>query len=98
MPHTNEQVTRAAAHFIAVLARWLTEEEFTEFCRKTREDFQEDSCHSHDYCDANMAMQEAMKELGFNVWLADGHMDPVMVELWNDAWGRAKRLLGKGTL
>jgi hypothetical protein len=47
-------------------------------------------CHSHDFCDANMTMLDAMKEHGLmqdeGVSLGDQDTDT-----WNEAWDIAKR-------
>ena len=52
-----------------------------------------DVCHSHDFCDANMVMQIAAKNLGYaeNFDTADTE-DRVddCCNLWNAAWNEAK--------
>lgn len=50
------------------------------------------SCASHNYCDANMAMDEAMKRT-FGAGPLDGpqeHMTDIAMKLWADAWDKAK--------
>jgi hypothetical protein len=51
-----------------------------------------DVCHSHDFCDANMAMDTAMKKLGMSTDLND---DTVLA-LVNAAWELAKKHNFKG--
>ena len=46
-------------------------------------------CHSHDFCDANVAMIEAFKTLGVDEDLVCGQNEEVMA-LWDEAWGIAK--------
>ena len=48
------------------------------------------SCHSHDYCDANMVMLEACKCIGVDVWNPDGTFNDAATETWNEAWGIAR--------
>lgn len=43
-------------------------------------------CHSHDFCDANMAMLDAVKSLGSDL----NFEDEKMMTIVNQAWGRAK--------
>jgi len=54
-------------------------------------------CHTHDYCDANMVMDEAMRNCGIDPDLAtdeDGEpvepFDTEFTSLWNEAWDLAK--------
>ena len=49
-------------------------------------------CHSHDFCDANMVMNQTLQEFGvvdFDV--ADEAGQLAMCRLWNEAWGMAKQ-------
>jgi hypothetical protein len=95
---TKEQV---AKEFSKVLRSWLTPEQMTEVIALNREEKSPGICHSHDFCDANMAMLEAIcHELGLT---EDQFMDQLMKEmnsnapcgefnaLWNEAWEVAFR-------
>lgn len=48
-------------------------------------------CHSHDFCDANMVMDAAMRALGIDPLPEDEDGMPEWVnELWNNSWDIAK--------
>jgi hypothetical protein len=51
-------------------------------------------CHSHDHCDANMAMEAAMHNFGLDIFSDDEEDgDPLVEEhvgIWNAAWAIAK--------
>lgn len=89
-----------AEQFIAVLVEWLTPEQLSMVA--VLNSVQDDAvCATHDFCDANVAMDEALQR----VWGADlsnlsrffapssrefdGYADEV-VGLWNHAWKAAK--------
>ena len=99
------QVESVAAMFSAVLREWLTDEEMDEVVLHNANELKDsDCCASHDFCDANMAMDEAFKQCGlrtnidFPGWeaYADGGHPADESEiiaagkLWNDAWTLAK--------
>lgn len=44
------------------------------------------TCASHDFCDANMVMEEAFIDIYGHSSLTDDGMDPINVARWNDAW------------
>jgi hypothetical protein len=52
-----------------------------------------DVCHSHDFCDANMTMDDAFETLGFATF-ADSEDSETLTEqictVWNAAWSIAK--------
>lgn len=53
------------------------------------------SCATHDYCDANEAMDDAFKEVyGFSSCDTGGDgigcMSDIAIEVWNEAWGLAQ--------
>ena len=78
-------VRRLAATFTLVLLEW--EVSLHQVAIDNRS-LPEDVCASHDYCDANMAMQEAFEAQD---------IDPLhcyygpfcTTDLWNDAWSFA---------
>ena len=50
-------------------------------------------CHSHDWCDANMAMDEAMRGLGIDHserWGDDWASNDEASKFWGDCWDIAK--------
>jgi hypothetical protein len=60
MTPTPRQLAEA---FVAVLREWLTPEQFDEVCRRNAVQTDRLVCHSHDFCDANMAMYAAFQSL-----------------------------------
>ena len=90
-----------AREFSATLREWLRPDELAEVVDRNRAETDSYICHSHDFCDPNMAMLGAMETVvGIDV-------DEVMVEegneaiqnaetaplmtAWNEAWEIAKR-------
>ena len=77
-----------ADEFSHVLRNWLTADEMAKVIERNRAQTNPIICHSHDFCDANMAMDEAFTLLmGRSSDAADGHD----ARLWNEAWEIAKR-------
>jgi len=81
-----------ALAFVAILKDWLTPDQWADMRAKNASPAYADvgACASHDYCDANMAMLEALESL----W-NDGTDNPrdIMAEtdLFNAAWLIASR-------
>lgn len=57
---TEAQVARA---FSKVLRNWLTPEEMTQVIAANKAERNPNICHTHDYCDANMAMCAAFEKV-----------------------------------
>lgn len=76
-----------AARFALVLQDWLSPSEW-ETMRQRNLDTPPDACASHDYCDANVAMDMAIRSV-MRVPEMDAD-DERLVRLWNGAWGVAK--------
>jgi hypothetical protein len=79
-----------ADRFAAVLKEWLTPQEFAEMKRRNETDptYADSACASHDFCDANMAMDVAWREI------IGGSIDADKEEqaaLWNAAWADARQ-------
>lgn len=54
-------------------------------------EFRPDVCHTHDHCDANVFMAQAIEDvLGVDPAQDDLINDPAMMRLWNAAWDLAK--------
>ena len=90
----DQQVTAIAEAFAEVMRQWLTPAEFEEMRRLNAIHASDLICASHDFCDANMAMDAAFTGLGINTCLAYEHDSPEHEEackLWNEAWSLAKR-------
>jgi hypothetical protein len=86
-------VDRVAGEFSRVLHEWLTADELAEALRRNASPEYAGCCATHDFCDANMAMQEA--------FIAAGLPDPGLFhgvhdcglstdDLWDAAWDAAK--------
>jgi hypothetical protein len=95
-----DSYARVAEQFIAVLVEWLTPEQLSMVAVLNSD--QDDSiCATHDFCDANEAMDEALHrvwgsglaELSMSIASRsrefEGYADEV-VELWDHAWKAAK--------
>lgn len=86
-----DPTTLLAGAFIGILSKSLSVKEFKEFVRKTRTDFQDNICWSHNFCDANEVMIEAFKAVfdrDAEIW------NEIDTDLINTAWTRAKRFVG----
>lgn len=82
--------TLLANRFYILLKRELTRKDFEEMLRlnATKDYDSSGSCASHDFCDANMVMEEAWRDLGYGEVNPESQAD---ADLWNDAWNIAKR-------
>ncbi|MCK1671087.1 hypothetical protein [Bradyrhizobium sp. 150] len=91
----DQQVTAIAEAFAEVLRQWLTREEMEAVRSRNASQSNPGICHSHDFCDANMAMDAAFRGLSIPTCLDlddDTKEHEEACRLWNDAWDVAKRL------
>ena len=90
-PDTADQA-KLAAVFAEVLHEWLTPAQMREVV--ARNEHYGNACASHDFCDANMAMDEAFtKTQGRELEMGEGtRQSRADVALWNGAWAIAKRM------
>lgn len=80
-------VGKIADAFRSVLRSWLTESQLVEVDRRNKAESNPAICHSHDFCDANMAMLEAVERLiGRDMNIGDDDDNA----LFNDAWTQAQ--------
>lgn len=86
-----------AGAFAATLARDLSPVEWRTMRVRNRY-LTDDTCASHDFCDANMNMAEAFADIVGREPLDDDGMSDASIELWNAAWGIAKPLYLTSTL
>lgn len=82
-----ELTMRLAREFGSVVQEWLKTADFREMNERNKMEENPSICHSHDFCDANMAMLEAWDrvvrtEYDMNTQTHD--------DLWNAAWTIAK--------
>lgn len=89
-----------AKEFARILRSWATDGEWKTMLEENAAEDSASICHSHDFCDANMAMDEAFRNLGVDpqkIWGDDWASNEDAAKLWNDAWSIAKReYLGGG--
>jgi len=78
-----------AGAFVGTLCRWLGPDKIREVRLRNSKETDHDVCHSHDFCDANMAMDAAMSECGIDTDATD-HNDDDFRALWTAAWNIAK--------
>lgn len=78
-----------AVKFCDILQEWLTDDELELVVARNdaRVDKNDGVCHSHDFCDANMAMDEAWSSMFQNDVDTTSDAD---LDLWNAAWDLAK--------
>lgn len=81
-----------ASEFTIVIREWLTPDQCREIDSRNAAETDAAICHSHDFCDANQAMIDALER--FNVEL--DLQDDAQRNLMQDAWNIAKRI-GFGT-
>ena len=85
---TQADVKDIAEKFVLGLQDALTADEFYEVQKLNSEEERPEICHSHDFCDANVVMLEAMESCGFKT---DNFNDERWNLLWNAAWSLAKQ-------
>lgn len=76
--------------FAAVLREWLSPKDFAEMKRLNQTPaFAAGCCASHNYCDANMAMDQARRDILGDVDLDADNAE--QVAQWNAAWDYARQ-------
>ena len=97
----HEQFAEAIAdNFISVLDDWLTDEEWDTLIWRNGRETNPYVCHTHDFCDANMAMTEAFHGGGFATPTdicedSNASSTEYALQLWNVAWQLAGPRLGR---
>ena len=84
-----ELIQSLAEQFAKVLQEWIGKlnlEKVNVLNQHT--DFDEGSCATHDFCDANMAMDAAFQDVYGREPVLDSNYDN---GLWSEAWDQAKR-------
>lgn len=87
------QIERLAREFSKVLKEWLPAEDISDIVRLNAMEQDKLVCHSHDFCDANMAMLEATENLFIEDFtdLNEGNSKrSELISLVNNAWDMAK--------
>lgn len=91
MENTKRNIWKLAAEFALELGDQLTANEMRaviELNGKEKFTGHTSICHTHDFCDANMAMLAAWNRISPLVFHDD---DETHCEIWNEAWALAKR-------
>lgn len=81
---------KLATAFVGILKTHLSPEDWTEMKQRNAAETSKSVCHSHDFCDANMAMLEAFVNVLGREAETDNESD---VLLWNAAWELASKEL-----
>jgi len=82
----------AAIRFVQILRQWLTDDELKQVILRNRAETLPDVCHSHDFCDANMALHDALIDLDVEVFDEEaGTMHDDALDLMNRAHALAKK-------
>ena len=77
--------------FSKIIREWLTEEELAEVRELNAGEPKNVSiCHSHDFCDANQAMIDALESLGVEYGSEDFGDGDKGFDILNAAWDLAK--------
>jgi len=85
-----EVVDRLAIEFTKELQSWFMPQRWRKMLVLNAAETDPMICHSHDFFDANMAMDAAFAALSIDVFDYEGQMPQTVTELWNAAWERAK--------
>lgn len=86
---TEANAVRLAEAFAKVLRYWLTKEQMAEVIKRNRAQPNKHICHSHDFCDANMAMLEAADNLWPGVFATFSSENEDAANFWSRAWAIA---------
>jgi hypothetical protein len=88
--NTPNQVEITARAFSKVLKEWIGAVGMAQTNALNANESDPLVCHSHDFCDANMAMDEALRGLGVDMdWDDEEGMPQWINNLWNAAWSMA---------
>lgn len=73
-------------------------ENLVEILKRNKEEPSDAICHSHDFCDANVVMDEAGKSVGIELCPNEVNGEIIGIlhteaytDIWNEAWSLAKR-------
>ena len=79
-----------AKQFAITLRDWLSAGEMLRLVDMNAAETDPKICHSHEFCDANLAMNRAAIALDIDLWEKDGTMSTATIDMWNSAWELAK--------
>jgi len=78
-----------AKEFSKVLLSWLGDDKMKQVNELNAKEVSKGICHSHDFCDANMAMNEAFEKFDINPLPSDLENSQKEINLWNTSWDLA---------
>ena len=82
---------KIATEFSNIIRGWLSGEEVAEVIKRNRNEQWPDTCHTHDFCDANEAMSDAFDAVGEDPIPDDETPERERCDrLWGLAWDLAK--------
>jgi len=74
-----------ADKFSAILNGWLNPETLAEVRRRNRNEHNLSICHSHDFCDPNQAMIDALEAFGIEFDVQSDEQTDLIDSAWNIA-------------
>lgn len=86
-PTFKYDVKQLAVEFSKTLRIWLKPMDMVRVVERNNDDGDPRVCHSHDFCDANMAMGAAFENVFGRPWNDESDMDEA---IWAFAWDVAK--------
>lgn len=90
----NTNAERIAGEFLRLLRQDIGPDHYAEVCVRNANEANPNVCHSHDFCDANITMADAIeKVLGRAVDLYNDEDDA----LWSVAWNLAHNTMVQQT-
>jgi hypothetical protein len=89
--HHAQPAMRLALGFAQALSTTLSTSALTEAVHKNRTPAYAQACASHDYCDANMVMEQAFITVFERPFLYEGEPFDEDTLVWNSAWNIARR-------
>lgn len=87
-----ETTAKISTKFVELLAAHLSDAQWKQMCQANLHETNPSICHSHDFCDANVVMQEAFEAVMERAFNHDSESDS---ETFNKAWELAGRTMGK---
>ena len=81
-----EKTRQLALNFVALVCREFDEKTLSEIRRRNRAETNPSVCHTHDFCDANLLMDDAWR---FTFGRDTNLDDEVDCAVWSNAWARA---------
>lgn len=89
---SKEELSKIANKFSELLLEEIGKEKLDEVVSLNKEEENDDICHSHDFCDANVLMAEAFAAVGIDL---DKDFPAILqnkeiLDIWNQAWALAK--------